>query len=540
MVEVRSPISVKTGVTFHGASAFDMGDYVADAAKGIAVEHWFEAWATHYNIGFNTAQAQAVHDADRMNLITWEPWNPGDGAVQPAYTLDAITAGNHDAHIANWAQGVRAFGHAVFLRFAHEMNGNWYPWGTKGGNNGNTAQDYIDAWRHVWLAFEAQGVDNVTWVWCPNRPFTGSTVISSLYPGDAYVDWLGLDAYNQGTENGSSWLSVLTTFEQGLSELRAVNSVKPLMICETGCSEQGGSKSAWFDSLFASLKTDYSFVRGLTYFHHDKSPTTANWLIDTSPSARDAWRAGIVDSRYGPSKSSSFVFTKEATMVTLATLRAQVRAIADVDATDVSDSEINTYINDAYQEAIGEELWPFLLERTSFAGVPSQRDYVVAAVIASDVEPNRILHVSTQGTKLRKIEIVDYLQLEPQGQAETTGVPVAWAVMENTKLVLWPTPTGTDEIQVIYLKVAPDLTLDADEPLLPSRWAFVLKWGALSYVYQKIGDQDSQESARKFFSDAITQAVADLVKSSPPSSLVWGSHSRLPEQVLLPPRPYWD
>jgi len=227
-------------------------------------------------------------------------------------------------------------------------------------------------------------------------------------------------------------------------------------------------------------------------------------------------------------------------MANLGTLRAQVRAIADVDATDVSDADINTYLNDSYQEAIGEEVWPFLLARSSFSAVASQSDYVVASAIAADVEPNRILHVSTQGLKLRKIEIVDYLQIEPHGQSETTGVPVAWAVMENTKLVLWPTPTTTDEIQVIYLKVAPDLTQDANEPLFPARWHYILKWGGLSYVYQKIGDLDSQESARKFFSDAITQAVADLVKSSPPARLVWGERSRLPEQVLLPPRPYWD
>jgi hypothetical protein len=227
-------------------------------------------------------------------------------------------------------------------------------------------------------------------------------------------------------------------------------------------------------------------------------------------------------------------------MATLGTLRAQVRQIADVDATDVSDAEINTYINDAYQEAIGEELWPFLLARTNFAGVASQRDYVVASDISSDVEPNRILHVSTQGLKLRKVEVVDYLQLEPHGQTETTGVPQAWAVMENTKLVLWPTPTTTDTVEIIYLKVAPDLTLDTDEPLFPSRWHYLLKWGGLSYVYQKIGDLESQESARGFFDKATEAAVADLVKSSPPGRLVWGERSRLPEQVLLPPRPYWE
>jgi hypothetical protein len=223
----------------------------------------------------------------------------------------------------------------------------------------------------------------------------------------------------------------------------------------------------------------------------------------------------------------------------LGTLRAQVRQIADVDATDVSDAEINTYLNDSYQELIGEELWPFLLTRVSFNTVADTSDYT-ASVVASDLEVNRVLHLSTQDLKLKKLEVVDYLQLEPHGDTTSTGNPVAWATMENTYLVLWPTPTAVNSVSVVYLKTAPDLTLDLDEPLFPSRWHYILKWGALSYVYQKIGDLDSQESARKFFDEASRAAVADLVKSSPPAQLVWGGRHQPPRTVLLPPRQYWD
>jgi beta-mannanase len=51
------------------------------------------------------------------------------------------------------------------LRFAHEMNGNWYPWSE--GVNGNAAGQYVPAYRRVVTLFRSVGVTNVTWVWSP-------------------------------------------------------------------------------------------------------------------------------------------------------------------------------------------------------------------------------------------------------------------------------------------------------------------------------------------------------------------------------------
>jgi hypothetical protein len=205
----------------------------------------------------------------------------------------------------------------------------------------------------------------------------------------------------------------------------------------------------------------------------------------------------------------------------LGQLRAQVRAIADVDANDVSDADINTYINDAYQEAIADEQWPFLLSRVSFNTVANESDYLVST-IASDTEPHRILFVATQGQKLQKVETTDYLSLEPFGQTETTGNPSAWTTLDGTKLVLWPSPNAVIAVQVVYLKIPPDLTQDSDTPQFPSRYHYILKWGGLRYVYTKIGDLESAEGALKQFDESAQAMAADLVRSTPQTTLVWG------------------
>lgn len=306
MARFATPLHVNPGVVFCGAAGNSISGFETDANHLVEVDHWYESWQSRYGLGFNSSKAQGVHDAGRVNHVTWEPWDPAGGATQPTYKLTTITAGDHDPHIIAWADGAKAFGEAIFLRFAHEMNGDWYPWGTKGGVNGNTPADYAAAWRHVWYIFQDRGVRNVTWVWCPNRPFPSSTPMADLWPGPAYVGWVGLDAYNQGTDNGSTWLDVPTTFDQGFADLRAITTSKPIAICETGCSENGGSKAGWFDDLFAALKTSYSYVNGLLYFNFDKSLTTSNWLITTSTAARDAYRVGIADSRYGVGALTTF------------------------------------------------------------------------------------------------------------------------------------------------------------------------------------------------------------------------------------------
>ncbi|TLM74721.1 hypothetical protein FDW81_04725 [Pseudarthrobacter sp. NamB4] len=85
---------------------------------------------------------------------------------------------------------------------APPANGNWYPWSEQ--VNGNSAGDYVAAWRHVHSVVTAAGATNVTWMWNPNLPYWGSVPLTGLYPGAAYVDAVALDGYNWGNSASSS------------------------------------------------------------------------------------------------------------------------------------------------------------------------------------------------------------------------------------------------------------------------------------------------------------------------------------------------
>jgi beta-mannanase len=173
------------------------------------------------------------------------------------------------------------------LRFAHEMNGSWYPWSA--GTNGNTARDYVAAWRHLHSVFTAQGVGNVSWNWSPNVPSVGATPLSSLYPGDAHVDQVALDGYNWGTTRpGSTWTAFWDVFSSGVTELRGLTG-KPLWIGEVASAEQGGDKAAWIEDMFSSL-VQHPEVRGFTWFDFAKE---TDWRIGSTTASMTAFRAGL-------------------------------------------------------------------------------------------------------------------------------------------------------------------------------------------------------------------------------------------------------
>lgn len=292
---LRTPPTVALGAFIPDAPGDPAAiDAFADrVGRTPAVVLWYQHWggASAY---FDPALLDMVIARGAMPMITWEPWVPNGGVDQPAYSLAAIARGDFDDYVDSWAVALAADGRTVYLRFGHEMNGTWYPWAA--GVNGNTAADYVAAWRHVRGRFTAVGAINVRWVWSPNVAFGGSTAMTDLYPGDAYVDWLGLDGYNWGTsQSWSRWQSFAQAFGASYATITAT-ARKPVMIAETASTELGGDKAAWISAAFAhAIPTEFPLVRAVVWFDADKE---TDWRIDSSEAALAAYRLVAADPAY--------------------------------------------------------------------------------------------------------------------------------------------------------------------------------------------------------------------------------------------------
>ena len=216
-------------------------------------------------------------------VITWMP---------NGYNARNITDGQADQYIRHFAKGVKEYGKEVWLRPLHEANGDWYDWGT--GKNGecNTEECVAEAFRHIVKIFREESVKNVKWVWTTNSSNVGeNTSFTGTYPGDDYVDFISIDGYNWGNKKcWSRWKSFTQVFKKSYDALANID--KPLFIAETSCTESGGNKAQWIADMFEVLPKQFPRIFGLMWFSQSKS-FEADWALDTSNDALNAWKTGI-------------------------------------------------------------------------------------------------------------------------------------------------------------------------------------------------------------------------------------------------------
>lgn len=262
---------------------------------------FFSGWDKRFDAKAVTT-AWAYH---MLPVVSWEsrPSNmvkgpDSDNTNLPDWRLRTIISGRYDAYIRQWATDVKRLRLPIVLRLDHEMNGGWYPWSEKA--NGNSRGEYSAMWRHVHGIFDAVGADNVIWLWSPNvTQFPQAIPLADLYPGDRYVDWLGLVGYYRTVIPGKR-ASFDNTYRLSLQRLQAIDGDKPIVLSEVGCTENGGKKVEWMTSFFAGLAAHPEIV-GFTWFNEDVISTPFggtkkvdnNWRVDSSVAALETFRAGV-------------------------------------------------------------------------------------------------------------------------------------------------------------------------------------------------------------------------------------------------------
>ncbi|WNV76375.1 glycosyl hydrolase [Geodermatophilus sp. DSM 44513] len=293
------PPAVPAGDPVMGISAPTLADldrFTRATGTRPEVFDTFEAWSRDRPLDRELADGVALRGA-RLS-VTWEPWaSDGPRDRQPDYTLASIADGRHDAYIDLFAASVRDHGHPVTIRLMHEMNGDWYPWGATA--NGNRPEDFVAAWRHVHDRFTALGATEVAWLWAPNAVYPGSAPLAPLYPGDEYVDLVGVSNYNWGERShdgfATRWRSFGSLFDESIAELAALTD-RPIWITEIGSSDLGGSKGEWLAQTAAEVVRRQE-IAGLVWFDHLDTRHGVDWRIEHDERATAAWRAAFTARR---------------------------------------------------------------------------------------------------------------------------------------------------------------------------------------------------------------------------------------------------
>jgi hypothetical protein len=142
-------------------------------------------------------------------------------------TGDQVTNGSQDSYIKQQADLVVRFGKPIFVRLDWEMNQAINPgWSLPAV----TPQEFVASWQRVVNIFRDAGAAKAAFVWAPNVfPGSTGTEASAWYPGDGFVNWMGLDAYPQYADsqamlNGPDGMNSQAAFAQAHG--------KPLMLAE--------------------------------------------------------------------------------------------------------------------------------------------------------------------------------------------------------------------------------------------------------------------------------------------------------------------
>lgn len=160
--------------------------------------------------------------------------------LQPARANAAALLTPSDVSwMEQFASDIGALKRPVFIRFAHEMNGDWYPWGWRHVS----PVVYIAGFREVAAIFRERA-PKAAMVWAPSQDWGDNCdhTYSNWYPGDSCVDWVGLTSYQWpfGGLSANQFYYSITSGEQpepDFYQTFAVGHDKPMMIAETSCGD---------------------------------------------------------------------------------------------------------------------------------------------------------------------------------------------------------------------------------------------------------------------------------------------------------------
>ena len=226
-------------------------DWARDVGAAPQAVAKFEAFSRRRTLDHYAGESR--RQGIRRMMVSWEPWTPvpsalgvaAQAAPQPGYRNIDVARGAQDRYIAAFARSLARYPGIVYLRYAHEMNGYWYPWS-------RDAEAYRWAWRRVVRLFHVAGARNVRFVWAVNAnlyeaPGVWRRTLRRYWPGRRYVDFVGSTMIDFG---GTKDYSV-RAFASRLRALRR-SYRKPVVLAETNTDYRG--RVEWLSDLRAMLR----------------------------------------------------------------------------------------------------------------------------------------------------------------------------------------------------------------------------------------------------------------------------------------------
>jgi beta-mannanase len=202
------------------------------------------------------------------------PIIPTNASNTPVGTLAAGATGAYNSYFVTLAQTLVAAGEAnADLRLGWEFDGNWYAWDASTPAQEANYATYFD---QIVTAMRTVAGENFKFVWnpdasafVPDQAVDGANYnVELAYPGNAYVDYIGLDAYDQSWATpqtpANAWSqSTAPALSAALSFAQAQG--KPLAFCEWGVAIRSDGHGLGDDPLYVNNMLSFMSANSVAY-----------------------------------------------------------------------------------------------------------------------------------------------------------------------------------------------------------------------------------------------------------------------------------
>ena len=216
----------------------------------------------------------------RVPVISWVC----DGKIANYNHVIAGGDSTEDAVITATAKTLAQYPGPVLLRWFWEFNVRNNNQGCRGDSGGKPTQqvynDFIGAWQRIWRLFQSAGATNVVFLWNPGHYNVDGDADDphGFYPGNNYVDWIGLDTYQRTTT--ATFDDDFGLFYNDFGGSQYGN--KPLIVGENGSQGFAQNNSELQRTYLQGLLSDvqanrYPLLKAYDYFD---SAGNGNWVLD--------------------------------------------------------------------------------------------------------------------------------------------------------------------------------------------------------------------------------------------------------------------
>lgn len=266
------------------------GGLAEDQQRALLLQRISDAGRSMDGVQFQTGQydfgGQSAEDwINSLGMLPCFLWNTGT-------SVSTVLSGGANGTIDAVADRLKTKSYRVMMRLMHEFDEPGVPYAA-----GSDPVSWVAAWRYIVDRIRNRGATKVGYWWCPTEQAGAPRrpIIDACYPGDAYVDWVGSDLYNNvggfSTPLHGGWAEFdeLVNYDKlgfaGPSICTQYGFAKPYVVGETGSrydSTLASRKADWHSNIDSVCKPHAPNLRGIAFFDQWAPSEGNDWRVDSN------------------------------------------------------------------------------------------------------------------------------------------------------------------------------------------------------------------------------------------------------------------